>query len=395
MPFRPPCLRGWHPTAQACAAGTPLDVARGSVNVLSLHIDTGRNWRGGQSQVLHLVLGLRAVGHRAVLVAHPDGELRRRMREGHDVIPLAPRGEVDLTAAWQLSRVVKRLTPAVLHAHDPQAVAMASTALSILVPSPKPPLVASRRLPAHLARTSFSAWKHAQVDCFIANSVVIRDRLVAEGIPRDKTAIVHEGVDVERIVRMPPANVHAAFYLPTHAPIVGSVAALVPHKGHHHVIDAAALVVREVPDARFVIVGDGELRESLEKHVHDKHLERHVFLAGFRTDALEFTKGFDLFAVGAVAEGTCTALLDAMAAAKAVVATTAGAAAEIVVNGETGFLVPPRDHVAMADGLVVLLKDPLLRERMGAAALRRARERFTVDRMVEETAAVYERLTAA
>lgn len=363
--------------------------------VFSLHIDTARGWRGGQSLVLHTVLGLRAIGHRAALVAHPEGELLRRMSEGHDLIPLAPLSEVDLTAAWRLSRVIKRLAPDVIHAHDPHAVAMASTALSIVAPSPKPVLVASRRIASHMARNSFSRWKYSQIDGFIANSIVIRDRLVAEGIPRAKITIVNEGVDVERIVRMPAANVHAAFYLPTHAPIIGNVAALVPHKGHHHLIDAAALVVREVPDARFVIVGDGELRESLEKQVHEKHLERHVFLAGFRLDALELTKGFDLFAMSSVTEGMCAALIDAMAAAKAAVATTAGAIAEVMVDGETGFLVPPRDHVAMAQKLVLLLKDPVLRTRMGDAALARARERFTVERMVEETAAVYERLTAA
>ena len=363
--------------------------------MFSLHVDTARSWRGGQGQVLHTVLGLRAIGHRAALVAHPDGELRRRMSEGHDVIPLAPRGELDLAAAWRLSRVVKRLIPDVIHAHDPFAVAMASTALAIVSPSPKPPLVASRRSASHLARTSLSTWEYSQIDCFIANSAAIRDRLVTEGIPRAKTTIVYEGVDVERIVRMPAANVHAPFYLPTHAPIVGNVAALVPHKGHHHLIDAAALVVREVPDARFVIVGDGELREALEKHVRDTHLERHVFLAGFRTDALELTTGFDLFAMSSVAEGTCTALLDAMAAGKATVATAVGAMSEVVADGETGFLVPPRDHAAMAARLVVLLKDPRRRARMGAAALTRVRERFTVERMVEETAAVYEHLTAA
>lgn len=360
--------------------------------MFSLHIDTARGWRGGQSLVLHTVLGLRAIGHRAALVAHPDGELLRRMSEGHDLIPLAPLSEIDLAAAWRLSRVIKQLTPDVIHAHDPHAVAMASTALSIVSPTPKPPLVASRRIATRMARNSFSTWKYSQIDCFIANSVVIRDRLIAEGIPRAKTTIVNEGVDVERIVRMPAANVHAAFYLPTHAPVIGNVAALVAHKGHHHLIDAAALVVREVPDARFVIVGDGDLREALEKHVHDKHLERHVFLAGFRTDALELTKGFDLFAVSSVTEGMCAALLDAMAAAKAAVATTAGAISEVMVDGETGYLVPPRDHATMAERLIVLLKDPELRSRMGEAALKRARERFTVERMVEGTAAVYERL---
>src|SRR4030095_13443421 len=147
------------------------------------------------------------------------------------------------------------------------------------------------------------------------------------------------------------------------APIIGNVAALVPHKGQQHLIDAAALVVREVPDARFVIVGDGELRPALEQQIHHKHLERHVFLAGFRVDALELTKGFDLFAMSSVSEGMCTALVDAMAASKAAVATTAGGIPEVMVDGETGFLVPPRDHRGMATRLVQLLQDEPLRTR--------------------------------
>jgi len=360
--------------------------------MFSLHIDTARGWRGGQSQVLYLVQGLRAIGHRAALVAHPEGELLRRMSEGHDLIPIAARGEVDLSAAWRLSRVIKRLAPDVIHAHEPHAVAMASTALSILSQAPRPLLLASRRIVSPVAKNSFSRWKYSQIDCFIANSVAIRERLAAEGIPRGKVTIVHEGVDVERIIRMPAANVHAEFYLPTHAPVVGNVAALVPHKGHHHLIEAAALVIREVPDARFVIVGDGELREMLERQIRDKHLERHIFLAGFRADARELTKGFDIFALSSIVEGMCAALIDAMAASKPAVATDAGAVSEVMVDGDTGFLVPPRDHVEMAARLVTLLKDAGLRSRMGGAALARVREMFTVARMVEETAAVYARL---
>src|SRR5919198_6091472 len=99
--------------------------------MFSLHVDTARTWRGGQNQGLLTVDGLRAIGQRAALVAHPDGELRRRAAEGLELIPLAPRTEVDLTAAWRFARVVKRLGPDVVHAHDPHGVAMAGMALSL------------------------------------------------------------------------------------------------------------------------------------------------------------------------------------------------------------------------------------------------------------------------
>jgi glycosyltransferase involved in cell wall biosynthesis len=251
---------------------------------------------------------------------------------------------------------------------------------------------AARRLELRMARNSFSRWKYGQVDCFIASSAAIRDRLVHDGIPTRKIRIVNEGVDVDRIRRIPAANVHAEFYLPTHAPIVGNVAALMPHKGHQHLIDAAALVVKAVPDVRFVIVGDGQTRESLEQQVRHLHLERHVFLAGYRADAIELIKGFDVFAMSSNTEGMGTPLVDAMAAGKPAVATSVGGVPEVVVDSVTGYLVPARDPAAMARRIVELLKDPALRERMGRAAFERARDRFTVEKMIEGTVAVYRSL---
>ena len=128
--------------------------------MFSLHIDTARTWRGGQNQVLLTVNGLRARGDRAALVAHPDGELRRRAAEGLELIPLAPRTEMDLSAAWKFSRILKRLNPDVIHAHDPHGVAMASLALSLGSGASKggsaPALVAARRVDFHLKGNSFS-----------------------------------------------------------------------------------------------------------------------------------------------------------------------------------------------------------------------------------------------
>ena len=365
--------------------------------MFSLHIDTARTWRGGQNQVLLTVNGLRAIGQRAALVAHPDGELRRRAAEGLELIPIAPRTEMDLSAAWRLSRVVKRLAPDVIHAHDPHGVAMASLALSLGASSTKrdgraPALVASRRVDFHLKGNSFSRWKYRQVDCFIAASEAIRTMLVADGVDADRTVTVHEGIDIEHVAAAPPVNVHEAFWLPHHAPVVGNVAALVPHKGQRHLVEAAHLVVREVPDARFIILGEGELREPLERQVREYKLEKHVFLPGFRTDVLGCIKGFDLFAMSSVTEGLGTSLLDAMACSRAIVATRTGGIPEIVEDGVNGVLVPPRDHAEMAKAIVRLLNDGALRKKMGDAGFARVQARFTVERMVAETASVYERV---
>src|SRR4029079_7229871 len=168
--------------------------------MFSLHIDTSRTWRGGQNQVLLTVNGLRSLGHRAALVAHPDGELRKRVDEGLELIPIAPRSEMDLAAAWRLARVIKRLRPEVIHAHDPHGVAMASLALSLGAGAspgvPEPSLIVARRVDFHLKGNSFSRWKHRQVDCFIAASNAIRAMLLADGVPEDRVVTVHEGIDL-------------------------------------------------------------------------------------------------------------------------------------------------------------------------------------------------------
>ena len=216
---------------EAWRTGRSRRVPRSTVAMFSIHIDTARTWRGGQNQVLLTVLGLRAIGHRAMLVAHAEGELRQRAREGLELIPLAPRTEMDLSAAWRLSRLIKQLRPDVLHAHDPHGVAMAALALSMSTQLAKPPLVAARRVDFHIKGNALSRWKYRQVDCFICASEAIRQMLIGDGVPESRAVTVHEGIDLEHVAAAPPADLHAALWLPHHAPVVGNVAALVPHKG--------------------------------------------------------------------------------------------------------------------------------------------------------------------
>jgi L-malate glycosyltransferase len=360
--------------------------------MFSLHIDTARTWRGGQNQVLLTVLGLRALGHRAMLIAHAAGELRQRAKEGLELIPLAPKNEMDLGAAWRLSRAIKQLQPDVVHAHDPHGVAMAALALSMSTQLAKPPLVAARRVDFHLKNNALSRWKYRQVDCFICASDAVRRMLVADGVPAARAVTVHEGIDLGHVDAAPPVDLHSELWLPHNSPIVGNVAALVPHKGQRHLIEAAAIVIKKVPDARFVIAGEGELRPALERQIKEHHLEKHVFLAGFRPDVLSVHKAFDIFVMSSVTEGLGTSLLDAMACGKPIVATTAGGMPEVVADGRTGLLVPPRDHTTMAEALIKLLTDPALRAEMGAAGLARVRTRFSAERMVQDTLDVYKRV---
>jgi glycosyltransferase involved in cell wall biosynthesis len=166
----------------------------------------------------------------------------------------------------------------------------------------------------------------------------------------------------------------------------------VPHKGQRHLIEAAHIVVQKLPDVRFVILGEGELRDALERLVKEYRLEKHVLLPGFRTDVLGCLKSFDLFVMSSVTEGLGTSLLDAMACSRPIVATTAGGIPEVVDEGVTGLLVPPRDHAAMADAIAALISDRARGHAMGEAGFARVNEKFSVERMIAGTAAVYARV---
>lgn len=358
----------------------------------TIHIDTARTWRGGQNQALLTVKGLRALGHPTMLVAHPDGELRRRAPQDPDLVPLAPRFEIDFHAAWKLARIIRAFNPALLHAHDPHGVALAALALGFRMPWPPPMLVASRRVDFRLAGHALSRAKYRHVDRFICASAAIARILEQGGVEPARVVTVHEGVDLAHVAEAPPLSLHETFWLPHGAPVVLNVAALVPHKGQRYLIDAFADVVRVVPDARLVILGQGELHDALNKQVRQHGLERHVLLPGFRTDVLSLMKTADLFVMSSTTEGLGTSLLDAMACARPIVATSTGGIPEVVIHEETGLLVPPRDADSLADALVTLLRDEPRARLYGAAGYERVHRRFSVEHMVRETVAVYEQM---
>lgn len=364
----------------------------------SLHIDTARTWRGGQQQALFTVDGLRARGYRTVLVAHRDGVLAARAGGHPDTHALSIRGELDVRAAWRLATLLRDLQPDIVHAHDPHGVAMAAMALSVTrawrsqTHRPAPALVAARRVDFHLQRNALSRWKYRQVDLFIAASEAIRQMLLHDGIEPGRTCTVHEGVDIARIDGLPPVDLHAALWLPHGAPIIVNVGALVPHKGQRTLVDAMARVHQQMPDARLVILGEGELRGTLERQVHQAGLEKHILLPGFRTDVIGCLKQATLFVMSSITEGLGTSLLDAMACGAPIVASRTGGIPEVVDDGVTGRLVPPGDPVALAAAIVAMLSDAPARTRVASAARDAVQARFSVERMVDATLDAYAQL---
>src|SRR5262249_23058743 len=205
----------------------------------------------------------------------------------------------------------------------------------------------------------------------------------------ERVSLVYEGVPDREPAEGGP-EVLRSLGVPDGAPVVGNVAALTGHKDHATLLDAAQVVLRRRPDARFVIAGEGPRRRELEARARERGVAGRVVFAGFRRDVDRLLPAFSVFCLSSHLEGLGTTLLDAMAFGLAVVATAAGGVPEAVEHGVTGLVVPVRRPDALAQALLDVLEDGDLRRRLGAAGRARFLERFTADRMVEETLRVYQ-----
>ena len=363
------------------------------MQIASLHVNTEKHWRGGEQQVLHLLEGLRAHGHRAELAARPASPIAERAQAaGITVHTLPLRGEWDLPSAFRLARIVRQGRFDILHLHTSRAHGLGRIA-SILAPRPR--VIVSRRVVFPPKGVLGRRLKYLNgIDKYIAISYAVRDILVNAGVAPERVAVVPSGVEPGRFERPQPAGLRRQFDLPPDAQLVGVVGHLDMMKGQRDFVDAAARIAASAPSAFFLIVGEGKDREALERQVVGLGLRGRVIFTGFRTDVPAVLAELDLFVMPSHAEGLCTSAVEAMFAGLPVVGTSAGGLREVVAEGQTGLLVPVGDPPALAAAIGRLLADASLRRQMGTNARQRAFDQFTVKNMVDKTIQVYEGILA-
>lgn len=366
-----------------------------SVPLKVVHLDDGREWRGGQQQVLLLMTGLHARGVRQWLLTPRSSPLAERLRA-------APPGEIveyDGSLRRPLKELILRERIDIVHAHRGSAHRKAvglHRRLSRLRPDSAPPRVVSTRRVDFAVKRNFLSRRTYRYPCqhYIAISTGVRDVLVRGGVDSSRIDVVHSGV--APLVARAAANRDALrdeLGLQPGEIAVGNVGALTDHKGQRYLIEAAPAVLRAFPQSRFFILGEGELRGDLERRIERLGLGGRVVLVGYVPQARERLGAFDVYVHPSHLEGLGTAILDAMLAGLPVVATGTGGIPDVVVEGETGLLVPPRDADALARRLIELLG---MKEEERRAMADRGRlcaeTRFSADAMVEGTLAVYRKL---
>ena len=352
-----------------------------------VQLDSQRYWRGGEQQVLYLSQALQAHGYHNVIVCQPHSALYQRACEaGLYAKALPMRREIDVVAAWRLGHYLRQQRVDILHMHAPHAHSIGLLASML---APRVQKIVSRRVDFAPRRNLFSRYKYTTPNVqYLTVSDAVRQVLLRSGIPEHRMQTIHSGIDTCRGANLP----EAAPLFPAGTRVLGTVGHLAGHKGHCYLLEAAYHLLQSEPHVGLVIVGTGELHATLEAQAASLGIAERVCFTGFRHDVLALIQQFEIFVFPSYLEGLGTSILDAMALGKPVVATRAGGIPEVVHDGITGLLVPPRDPQALARALLYLLRHPEQGKKLGAAGRTRVERHFTAERMATRTMQVYQHL---
>ncbi len=352
-----------------------------------VHLETGTHLYGGALQVLLLVEGLQDVGVENVLVVPAGTDLEgEALRGGLPVRGLSMAGEMDLPFLTRFRRLLLETRPDLVHLHSRRG---ADTLGALSARWAGIPTVLSRRVDNPEPSWAVGP-KYRLYDAVITISQAIRGVLLGQGVPPEKVHCVPSALDPGPYAGPCDAGAfRAAFGLPDAVPVVGMAAQFIPRKGHEVLLRAIPRILANHPTARFLLLGDGPLREQVAGDVRAMGLESAVTLPGFRPDLPAFLPCLDLLVHPATREGLGVILLQASAAGVPIVATRAGGIPEAVENGVNGLLVPPDDPRALASAVSALLGDTLRARALGEAGRERVRSLFSVERMVEGNLSVY------
>ena len=360
--------------------------------------------------VLHLIKGLGRGGAEMLLLEtrraarptpflHTYGyllpakdDLAEPLRDlGSEVLCFSTRSALTLpSTVLRLARYLRDSDTALVHAHLPISGVVARLAGRL---AGVPVLYTEHNLHEryHPLTRRLNLWTWHLQERALAVSHQVRDSVIRHAGERIPHEVVWNGIPVDRYQPDPSErrSMRRRLGIPETAPVVGTTAVFRPQKRLEDWLRAAAELVARRPDIRFLLVGEGPQRPKLERIAADLNLEETLHWAGLQEDVRPWLAAMDVYLQSSEYEGLPVALLEAMASELPVVATRVGGVPEVVVDGETGFLVPARQPGKLVEGVEPLLADGELRRRLGGAARRRVCEHFDITRMERRLQAIY------
>ncbi|MCX8109057.1 MAG: glycosyltransferase family 4 protein [Verrucomicrobiae bacterium] len=354
-----------------------------------LHLNNEKSWRGGERQTLLLAKGLQDIGVESVIGCRPGTLLEQYA--SNESLPTLSVPSNGFAALWAIGRAAHHFD--LIHCHTGRTHSLAAIAGVFH----RTPLVVTRRvgfLPANNWFNRFKFQKAASVACI---SQFILNRLLEWGADRAKLRLIRSAVTpfpAEWLTAAHRTACRSRLGISPDARVVGNIAALTSEKDHQTFIRAARLLVDQMPDVKFVILGDGELRPTLERLSAQLGLKRHLFMPGFVPRAEQFIPAFDVFVMTSIIEGLGSIILDCFAAGVPVVATAGGGLSETVYHEQTGLVTGVGDYAAICESISRILRDHQLAARLCRAAREWVQRECTVERMSKAYLAMYRDIMA-
>jgi len=374
-----------------------MNLVKNCPRINVLHIISSLPLGGAENQLLTLVPALNNDYFRVhVCCLRGEGILAGKLRaRGINVFSLNMRLRYWPVAIFKLCRLIKQLNAQIVHTHLFEAGLLGRVAAKIV----GVPVIITTEHNMGLWKKRHHVLLERLVNRFtnkmIAVSEDIRQRRIHnEGIPPEKIVTIPNAVDIERFNRINSReqtrndlNIDTSFY------VIGTIARLDPDKRIDHLLEAASIICKIFPQARFLIIGDGLLRNKLEDQALNLELlPKYVKFLGSRQDIPELLTALDIFVLSSEREGLPVSLLEAMAASKPIVATAVGGIPEVIHNGVNGLMVPPCEPKYLADAIISLIENNTLRESVTSNGFRSVKTKYSLDVVSQQIFTLYDSL---
>jgi L-malate glycosyltransferase len=359
-----------------------------------LHIDTEIYWRGGQQQVFYLHKTLVEKGFNSHLVCNKSSELKNKcVNDSLPYFEQKMRGEIDVLAAYKISRFCRKEKIDIIQAHSAHALGIALLT-KYFYTSPK--LIGVRRVDFPINKNFLSQLKYnsCKIDKIVCISDFIKKVLIADGIKVEKLVTIRSGTDINKYDHIiPESNFKEAIGISSNQFILGTVAAFSGHKDYPNLLNAFSNVRSKITNIKLCLVGDGPLKQNAKDLAKHLEIDKDIIFTGFVNNVGEYLKTFDIFVLASKKEGLGTSLIDALSVGLPIIATNTGGIPELITNEKNGILVEARNHNKLADAIVSLVNDSQKRDKLSVVAKQSSKD-FSIEETVKQNIEEYNNLLA-
>jgi len=353
---------------------------------------------GAETVVLNIAKNLNPEKFKSLVVLHRPGWFFQHLQEqGVDARIIHSKQSWDISFITRLVKYCKQQKVDLIHSHLSGANLYSCLAGFIL----RIPVIATYHNELYMPT---STEKYVPIKNLIIRNLASRTVLVANYMrdkyiklgkfPDNRLVTIYNGISLGLVNKdYNLAQLRQELGIALNDPIIGNVANLRPPKGHEYLIEAAAILCKQFPNTRFLLIGEGErkkrLKEKIIRQIAELKLQENVKLLGYRSDVRELLQLMDVFVLASTSEGLPLSVVEAHAASKPIVATNIGGLSEIVEDDKSGFLVEPKNPHILAEKLLTLIRNRTLREEMGNYGEMVVRSKFSIDTMINKYQELY------